>query len=167
MSGRFFRSVSDSESESSSEEEELLSDDSDDETAAAPKKAKAPKGSDDSDEDDSDEDDEEDEDNDDDEKKGDGAKKPMSRFMKGAASDDSDSEEDVKRVIKSAKDKRLDEMEAVVKSIENAQRIDDWVAISKGEWKKHFWAIRELLEVAKVGHLIPLHEEWGRARIYS
>ena len=142
MSGRFFRSVSDSESESSSEEElsELESGDEQQEQTAKPAAPRANRflkgGDSDSDDSDSDDDDDSDsdeeslKDSDDEDDKG-AAKKPQSRFMKGAASDDSDSEEEVKKVIKSAKDKRIDEMEAVVKNIENAQRIDDWVAISK------------------------------------
>ena len=59
-------------------------------------------------------------------------KKPGNRFLKGGASDESE-EDDVKRVIKSAKDKRLDEMEAAGKTIENALKINDWVAILNGE----------------------------------
>ncbi|MCO5579265.1 hypothetical protein L7F22_033119 [Adiantum nelumboides] len=101
----FFRKVSDSEESDSESEEELMSDSDEEQqtkkTAAAGKK-KA---------DDSDADSDEDSDQ--------------------GASDDSDSEEETKKVIKSAKDKRADEIEAVVKNIENAQRIDDWVAISK------------------------------------
>ena len=64
----------------------------------------------------------------------DAAPKPKSRFLKtkGDSSDDSD-DSDVKRVIKSAKDKRQDEMEATGKSIDNALKINDWVAILNGE----------------------------------
>ncbi|KAI0645893.1 eukaryotic translation initiation factor 3 subunit 8 [Trametes meyenii] len=51
------------------------------------------------------------------------------RFTRGAVSDD-DSDEDVKRVVKSARDKRLDEMEATGKVMDNALKINDWVAIS-------------------------------------
>ncbi|BGP40661.1 Translation initiation factor 3 subunit c [Rhodotorula kratochvilovae] len=59
-------------------------------------------------------------------------KKPAgSRFLKGAASDDSDdSDEDRPAVVKSAKDKRADEVDACVKAIENGNKINDWVAIS-------------------------------------
>ncbi|PWN54170.1 hypothetical protein IE53DRAFT_383254 [Violaceomyces palustris] len=135
MSGRFFRSVSDSESESSSEEElsDIESGDEQQQQTTNLKKKKAAGSDDSSDEDSDDEsiDDSDEESGDEQGRKEDGAKKPMSRFMKGAADDDSDSEEEVKKVIKSAKDKRVDEMDAVVKTIENAQRIDDWVTISK------------------------------------
>ena len=54
-----------------------------------------------------------------------------SRFLMGDSGDE-DSDEDVKRVVKSAKDKRLDEMEATGKNMENALKINDWVAISNG-----------------------------------
>lgn len=159
MSGRFFRSVSDSEDSSSSSSDEELMSDSDDEqqqpkkaaASAAPAKkstflkssAADSDDSDSSDSDDSDEDSDEesDEDASDDDKKkkaapAAAAAPKVSRFMRGAASDDSDSDSDgdeVKKVIRSAKDKRMDEVDGVVKTIENAQRIDDWVAISKGE----------------------------------
>lgn len=52
-------------------------------------------------------------------------------FMKGAASDESD-EEGGKRVVKSARDKRLQEIEATTKAIENGGKINDWVVISNG-----------------------------------
>lgn len=56
------------------------------------------------------------------------------RFLAGADSDDSDDEsDDGKKVVKSAKDKRLEEIEASVHIIENAQKINDWVTISSGE----------------------------------
>lgn len=59
-------------------------------------------------------------------------KKPkVGRFVHGASSDD-ESDEDVKRVVKSARDKRTDEMEATGKSMDNALKINDWVAISNG-----------------------------------
>lgn len=74
------------------------------------------------------------------------AKPAMSRFLKTTAgsesssssseedsdedSDEDESDEDVKKVIKSAKDKRLDEMEATGKTMDNALKINDWVAIS-------------------------------------
>jgi translation initiation factor 3 subunit C len=59
------------------------------------------------------------------------AKPKRSRFLAGG-SDDEESDEDTKRVVKSAKDKRLDEMEASGKLMENALKINDWVAMSNG-----------------------------------
>lgn len=54
--------------------------------------------------------------------------------MKGASdSDDSDDESNVKRKAKSQKDKRIDEMETAVKSIENGQKNNDWNLISTGK----------------------------------
>ena len=58
---------------------------------------------------------------------------PMRRdyFLRGAQSDESE-EEEGKRVVKSAKDKRLQEIEATTKAIENGGKINDWVVISNG-----------------------------------
>lgn len=59
------------------------------------------------------------------------------RFLAGADSDDSDDEsDDGKKIVKSAKDKRLEEIEASVHIIENAQKINDWVTISSGMWTR-------------------------------
>lgn len=57
-----------------------------------------------------------------------------SRFLKGGrgGSDDESDEDEGKRVVKSAKDKRLEEIEASIKLIENGQKINDWVVISAG-----------------------------------
>jgi translation initiation factor 3 subunit C len=52
-------------------------------------------------------------------------------FLRGAVSDESD-EEEGKRVVRSAKDKRLQEIEATTKLIENGGKINDWVVISNG-----------------------------------
>ncbi|GAC71616.1 hypothetical protein PANT_4c00029, partial [Moesziomyces antarcticus T-34] len=146
MSG-FFRKVGDSDSESdiSSSEEELSELESGDEqpkttTQPAAGRSRFLKGSDDdsdSDDDDSDDDSDEesldsDDDSDDDGARADGKKAPTSRFMKGAAdSDDSDSEEEVKKVVKSAKDKRIDDMQTIVHHIESAQKSGDWTSINK------------------------------------
>ncbi|KAH9041145.1 eukaryotic translation initiation factor 3 subunit 8 [Lactarius hengduanensis] len=45
-------------------------------------------------------------------------------------SDEEESDEEVKRVVKSARDKRLEEMEATGKTMDNALKINDWIAIS-------------------------------------
>lgn len=59
-----------------------------------------------------------------------------SRFLKGGrgGSDDESDEDEGKRVVKSAKDKRLEEIEASIKLIENGQKINDWVVISAGAY---------------------------------
>ncbi|KDN48516.1 eukaryotic translation initiation factor 3 subunit C [Tilletiaria anomala UBC 951] len=154
----FFRKVdSDSESESS-EEEELLSseDEGQDAKPSAPKKGSAFLRSDGSSDEDSDDDSDSDDDDDDDsdmdsDVEGGQKKAPVNKFLRGAVSDGSDSEEEVKKIIKSAKDKRADEVQAVIHSIQNAQRIDDWVAISK-----EFDSLNRLCERQKnVGEAIP------------
>ncbi|EJD37994.1 eukaryotic translation initiation factor 3 domain-containing protein [Auricularia subglabra TFB-10046 SS5] len=129
---RFFRSAGDSDSDSSSsEEEELLSDSGDE--APKPKTAKPmsrflrTEGSDDSDEDEDEDDETEPSDDDDDEEEKPQAKR--SRFMVGGPDDD-DSDDEGPRIVKSAKDKRLDEMEATSKAMDNALKINDWVSIS-------------------------------------
>ncbi|OBZ68150.1 Eukaryotic translation initiation factor 3 subunit C [Grifola frondosa] len=128
---RFFRQAGDSDSESESSEEELMS--SDDETAA-PKSEAKPAGSrflrragdSSSEEEESSESEEESEMSDAEEAK----EKKKSRFLRTGSSDEEDSDEEVKRVVKSARDKRLDEMEATGKIMDNALKINDWVAIS-------------------------------------
>lgn len=51
-------------------------------------------------------------------------------FMKGQASDsEDDSEDESKRVVKSAKDKLIDEIDLCIRAIDNAKKINDWVVI--------------------------------------
>ncbi len=121
MSSRFFTS-GDSSSESSSDEEELYSDE---ETAQA-------EGNEES----SSEEEDEDEDDDDSSSDEEGGKTGVSKFLRDAASSDGDSSDsDTPKVVKSAKDKRLDEMEGVIKLIDNAVRINDWSVISIGGFR--------------------------------
>lgn len=54
-------------------------------------------------------------------------------FMVGAESEDEESSGDERVIVRSAKDKRLEEMETAVKVMENASKINDWVAISAGK----------------------------------
>lgn len=154
----FFRKVSDSESESDSEEERMSDYEEDAEkkksngVASTPAKvSKFLRGSDSdssSSEEESDDDSDESESEDSEGDKQKTAKK-QSKFLRGAVDSD-DSEEDVKKIVKSAKDKRVDEMDTIVRSLENAQRIDDWVAISKGK-------SRHLLKEVKM--LMALHHQ--------
>lgn len=65
-----------------------------------------------------------------DDEEGQGKKK--SRFIRTSDTEDDDSDEDVKRIVKSAQAKRLEEMEASGKLMDNALKINDWVAISTG-----------------------------------
>lgn len=123
---RFFRGGDDSSSESSSDEEELYGSD---EEQKVPTKDM---DSDDSDENDSDEESESESSSDDD----DAPKKGLSRFL--VDQDSSESEESGDEAgtakVKSAKDKRHDELEATINGILNGQKINDWVSISNGVW---------------------------------
>jgi translation initiation factor 3 subunit C len=139
---RFFRTTADSDSSSSdSDEEELLSSGDDAPAKPTQPQQKQPmsqflktagdssSGSSSSSDDDGSDDDKPDEPA--------PVTRPLgSRFLvKGGArptdSDDSDSE-DEKKVVKSAKDKRIEEMQAIGKAIDNALKIGDWVATSNG-----------------------------------
>ncbi|KAL2753305.1 hypothetical protein ACRALDRAFT_2111346 [Sodiomyces alcalophilus JCM 7366] len=113
---KFFRGGDDSSSESSSDEEELYSEEEEEEQVH-----------DDSDEDDSDDDDESEEDSSDDDGE---PKAGASRFLRDADSDSDESEDDERVKVKSAKDKRFEEMEATIKLIENGQKNGDWASIS-------------------------------------
>jgi translation initiation factor 3 subunit C len=125
---RFFRSVGDSDSESSSSEEELMSSGEDEEKpmpvrpAGGMSRFLRTAGSDSS----SEVSDEDESVSDEDERK----QKKKNRFAPDT--DEEESEDEVKRVVRSAKDKRVDEMEACAKSMDNALKINDWVAISSG-----------------------------------
>lgn len=110
---RFFH-AGDSSSESSSDEEELYG--SDDEE-------QQPKAADDSEsEEESDEEEDEDESSSSDE----GGRTGASRFLREASDEESESDEDKVTIVKSAKDKRFDELEGTIRLIENAEKISDW-----------------------------------------
>ncbi|KAG2751608.1 hypothetical protein P692DRAFT_20952177 [Suillus brevipes Sb2] len=127
---RFFRQAGDSDSDTEESDEELLT--SGDEDAAAPKAAAKPAmsrflrtaGSDSSSSDSESSDEDESEMSDEEP-----TQKKKSRFMRGDSDEDSE-DEDVKRVVKSTKDKRLEEIEATGKVMDNGLKINDWVAIS-------------------------------------
>jgi hypothetical protein len=59
-----------------------------------------------------------------------GSETGAARFLKDADSESESDEEVGPAVLKSAKDKRFDELEAVIRQIENAQKIGDWAVIS-------------------------------------
>lgn len=138
---RFFRRGGDSSDESSSsDEEELLSQDSDDDGKPSKPSTSQPTGSrpmsrflrtdGDGDSDSTSEDEEGDSDDDANAAKDEPVKK-RSRFLKGADSDSSD-EESVKHIVKSAKDKRIEELEAIGATIEQKLKINDWAAVNSG-----------------------------------
>jgi translation initiation factor 3 subunit C len=55
------------------------------------------------------------------------------RLFEGSMSD-SDSEDDTVRVVRSAKDKRFEEIEQAVTSMINGQKINDWVSAQNGKF---------------------------------
>ena len=118
---RFFHG-GDSDSESSSSDEEELYSDREQEEASEEE----------SDEQQTESDDESS--SGDEEGKGTGA----NRFLKpsGGGAEDSEESEDEDRVtvVKSAKDKRLEELEGTIRLIDNAVKINDWPVISTGLW---------------------------------
>lgn len=114
---RFFRSGEDSSSESSSEEEEFYQDQEEKETSS---------------EEEEEEEEEEGSDADSDDDSDAGKAKGASRFLEGwSESEESDTEQTTK--VKSAKDKRHDELEATITTITNAEKINDWNIISNGK----------------------------------
>lgn len=130
---RFFRRQGESDSsESSSEEEERLSDVSDEEEAPAPTAPKKPMSrflkTSSTSESSSEETDSDTDDSNQSEK----PKKKGGRFIRGAESDDSNSDDETPRLVKSAKDRRQDEMQATGNTIDNAIKIDDWNAVNNG-----------------------------------
>lgn len=112
MSSRFFTSGDSSSSSEGSDEEELYSGE-EKEAAEA--------------EDSSEEEDEEDNDSSSDDDAGKGA----SRFLRAASSESNSEDEDAPRTVRSARDKRLEEVDGVIKLIDNARKINDWSSISE------------------------------------
>ena len=116
---RFF-AAGDSSSESSSGEEELYSDEEEERPAGQAEES-------------SEEESEDTEDGGEDESSSEeGGPVGVSRFLRDAASSDDESDESDTgpKVVKSAKSKRLEEMEGVIKLIDNAIKINDWSSIS-------------------------------------
>jgi translation initiation factor 3 subunit C len=60
-------------------------------------------------------------------------RKGANRFFKNFSESEESGDEDRQTVVKSAKDKRLEELEGTIKLIENAEKINDWAVISAGE----------------------------------
>lgn len=117
---RFFYG-SDSSSESSSDEEELYSEEEEEQ-----------KSEEESSEEESDE-----EDSDEDSSDSDSGKTGANRFLRDESSEDESDEEDDRTVVKSAKDKRFDELEGTIRLIENAQKINDWSVINDSTSAHH------------------------------
>ncbi|KAK5997476.1 Eukaryotic translation initiation factor 3 subunit C [Cladobotryum mycophilum] len=116
---RFFRRPGDeSSSESSSDDEELYANEDEEQQSQEEESEEDSAFGNDSDEESSEDSDDED------------GKKGASRFLRDAASDSSDSDDEVRAKVKSAKLKRLDELESSIKLIENGQKNGDWSLIS-------------------------------------
>lgn len=110
---RFFRGGDDSSSDSSSDEEELYSEEEEEEEQQDSQEDSSEADSDDSSSDDE-------------------GGRGINKFLKDASSDSEDSDDEVRAKVKSAKDKRLDELESSIKQIENGQKNGDWTLISAG-----------------------------------
>ncbi|KAF2843096.1 hypothetical protein M501DRAFT_925778 [Patellaria atrata CBS 101060] len=111
---RFFTG-SDSSSESSSDEEELYSDQAEEEEQSSEESSEEES------EDESEEEVSSDEEG--------GAKGAM-RFLRDASEEEDSDEEERGTVVKSAKDKRFEQLEGTIRLIENAEKINDWAVIS-------------------------------------
>src|ERR1700753_3894280 len=120
MTSRFFARSDSSETESDSDEQNLYSDGEESDDGSDVVKAES--------EDDSDEEsDDKDMLDDDSSSSEEGTAKGADRFLRDQGSSSEDESEDEKvTVVRSAKDKRIEEAEVVVRSIENAVKINDW-----------------------------------------
>jgi translation initiation factor 3 subunit C len=116
---RFFRAGDDSSSESSSDEEELYSEE---EAAEAHEEEE-------SDEAEGEEEGSSDESSDDEDDK----KKGASRFFVDVSSESEESDTEATTKVKSAKDKRFEELDATINAITNGQKNGDWGLISTGQ----------------------------------
>lgn len=146
---RFFRQAGESDSDTeSSDEESLMSGDEGQKPAAAAKpKSRFLRSEGSSDSESSSEEEESDSS---DEGQKPAAPTKVSKYL-ATGSDDEDSDEEVKRVVKSAKDKRLEEMENTGNAMNNALKINDWTAIST-EFDK---LLRMIQRQQNVGEPIP------------
>ncbi|EAU37166.1 hypothetical protein ATEG_02204 [Aspergillus terreus NIH2624] len=70
-----------------------------------------------------------------------------SRFLKNVSESEESEDEERVTVVKSAKDKRLDELEGIIKAIENAEKINDWAVISSEFDKLN----RQIVKVTQAG----------------
>jgi translation initiation factor 3 subunit C len=110
---RFFQG---SDSDSSSDDEEYALNEEEREVSASTESS---------------EEEEEGDDDDDSSSSDEGGRTGASRFLREASDEDSESDEEKVTVVKSAKDKRFGELEAIVRQIENGEKISDWNAINE------------------------------------
>jgi translation initiation factor 3 subunit C len=113
---RFFRGGDESSSESSSDEEELYSTSEEEEEKEEQEESSSEE--------------EEEEESSDDEPGP--AKAGLSRFLVDNDSDSDESDVEGATKVKSAKDKRFDELDATITTIHNGQKINDWGSIANG-----------------------------------
>ncbi|KAI4211646.1 MAG: hypothetical protein LQ351_005549 [Letrouitia transgressa] len=114
---RFFKPGDSSSESSSSDEEELYSDQEADEKSEEESEGKS-------------EEEEEEEEDEESSSSDEGGKRGVSKFLRDQESSEESEDEDKITIVKSAKDKRQEELEGVVKLIENAEKINDWSSIS-------------------------------------
>ncbi|KKF96720.1 Eukaryotic translation initiation factor 3 subunit C [Ceratocystis platani] len=122
---RFYHGNDDSSSDSSSDEEELYSEEEEEQQLedSSDEETDSMDDSDDSDDSDSSSEDEG------------GKKTGAAKFLVGDDSDSDDSDREVRSKVRSAKDKRFEELESITKVIENASKIGDWSTIA-AEYEK-------------------------------
>lgn len=118
---RFFTAGDSSSESSSSDEEELYSDQEAEAKSEEESPSEEEEGS-----------DEEGSSSSDDE----GGKRGVTKFLRDQVSSDESEDEDKVTIVKSAKDKRLEELDGIVRLIENALKINDWSSISTGRLQK-------------------------------
>ncbi len=116
---RFFHNGNDSSSESSSDEEELYSEEEEEEEGDKDEDESEEGEGGGADSDGSDSDVEV------------GKKKGASAFLVDVSSESEESEDEGTTRVKSAKDKRFDELDATITIITNGQKINDWGSISQ------------------------------------
>lgn len=117
MSRFFHGGGSDSDSSSSDEEEDVYGDHEEGEEESSEEESSEEETS-----------EEEGGDSDDDDE----GKTGANRFFRDASDSEESDDEDKVTIVKSAKDKRLEEVDQTVKLIENAEKINDWAVISTG-----------------------------------
>lgn len=118
---RFF--TGDSSSDSDSEEESLYSDQEEEKKPVKAAESDSDSSSEEDDDDDSGSDDSSD----------DGSATGVNRFLRSDDEEESSEEEEERStVVKSAKDKKFEELEGTVRLVENAEKIGDWTVISAG-----------------------------------
>ena len=90
----------------------------------------------------------------------DNQKSGVNRFLVSDSDEDSDSE-DARRVVRSAKDKRVEELTHIVEEIRNKMKINDWVGISSNFDKLN----KQLEKISRTGALAKTPKIYVKALI--